>query len=205
MSESAGRALPNARVRRFMLAIQDVMGQSGLAAVLRQAGLQRFVSALPPANDKLGLRAAEYAALTQAIENYYGRGARGTLLRIGYASFNRLVVAQSFTAGFYRQVLRLLPIQNRKVLTLRLLARDLASPRGRVSVHRDDHRLKLVDYESDATVGRHRDIEICWVTLGEIQESLKWGTGLEYDVSELSCKARGEPACRFEIRDPLGA
>ena len=204
MNEGAGRALPNARVRRFMLAIQDVMGQSGLAAVLRQASLQRFANTLPPANDEPGLHAAEYAALTQAIENYYGRGARGTLLRIGYASFNRLAAAQRFTASFYQRVLRVLPMQNRQVLTLRWLASDLARPGGRVSVHLDDRRLNLVDYESDATVGRRRDSEICWVTVGEIQESLKWGTGLEYDVSELNCKAKGDAACRFEIRDPLG-
>jgi hypothetical protein len=85
------RALPNARARRFMQAIQDVMGLSGLATVLRQAGLQRYANALPAADEAPGLKASEYAALMQAIENYYGRGARGTLTRIGYASFKRLV------------------------------------------------------------------------------------------------------------------
>src|SRR4051794_40656409 len=98
----AGRAVPNARVRRLMLAIQDVMGMSGLATVLRQAGLQRFASAMPPANNEPGLHAAEYASLLQAIENYYGRGARGTLTRVGYAAFNRLVASHRLTAGLYR-------------------------------------------------------------------------------------------------------
>jgi hypothetical protein len=125
-------------------------------------------------------------------------------MRIGYASFNRLVGAERFTAAFYRRVMWLLPNQNRQVLSLRWLAKDMAGPAGRVSVHLDDRRLNLVDYESDATAGRRRDSEICWVTVGEIQESLKWGTGLEYDVSELDCKAKGDAACRFEIRHPLG-
>jgi hypothetical protein len=58
-----GRAVPNARVCRPMLAIQDVMGQGGLATILRQANLQRFASGLPPANGEPGLRAAEYASL----------------------------------------------------------------------------------------------------------------------------------------------
>ncbi len=199
----AGRALSNARVRRLLLAIQDVMGQSGLATVLRQAGLQRFASALPPANGEPALHAAEYASMLQAVENYYGRGARGTLLRVGYASFNRLVASQRLLSNAYRLIFRLLPLQSRQIITLRWLARELAGRRGRVTVIREDRRLSLVDHESDATVGRHRDTEICWETLGEIQEALKWSTGLEYDVSEISCKAKGDPACRFEVGEPV--
>jgi predicted hydrocarbon binding protein len=202
MGES-GRAVPNARVRRLMLAIQDVMGLSGLATVLRQAGLQRYANALPPANGEPGLRAAEYASLMQAIENYYGRGARGTLTRVGYASFNRLVAGRRLTAGALRLLFKVLPLQSRRMITLRWLAREIAGRAGRVTVHLDDRRMNLVDHESDATVGRRRDSEICWETVGEIQEALKWGTGLEYDVTELSCKAKGDPACRFEIGEPL--
>ncbi len=204
MSENQGRSLPNARMRRFMLAIQDVMAVTGLTTVLRQAGLQRFASALPPADDEPGLSAGEYAALMQAIENYYGRGARGILTRIGYSSFQRLVESRPLLAGFYRLLFRLLPAQNRQLLVLRWLAREIARPGGSVSVHLDDRRVAFVDCEGDATVGRQRDVPICWVTLGEIQEALKWGTGQEYDVTEASCKARGDLACRFEIGEPLG-
>jgi predicted hydrocarbon binding protein len=200
----AGRALPNARVRRLMLGIQDVMGQSGLAAVLRQASLQRLGGALPPANGEPGLRAAEYAALMQAIENYYGRGARGTLTRVGYASFNHLVASRRLLATSYQALLRLLPIHTREILTLKWLAREMAGRGGHVKVYVDDKRISLVDQDSDATAGRRRDSEICWETVGEIQEALKWGTGREYDVNERSCKAKGDPACRFEVGDPLG-
>lgn len=194
-----GRAIPNARVRRLMLAIQDVMGQSGLSTVLRQAGLQRFAGALPPANGEPGLHAAEYASLMQAIENYYGRGARGTLTRVGYASFDRLVASRRLAAAGYRLLFRFVPQRSRQLLTLRWLARELAGRDGRVTVYADEQRLNLLDHESDATVGRRRDSEICWETSGEIQQALKWGTGLEYDVNELACKANGAAACRFEI------
>jgi predicted hydrocarbon binding protein len=186
-----------------MLAIQDVVGQSGLATILRQAGLQRHTNELPPDNGEPGLRAAEYASLMQAVENYYGRGARGTLTRVGYASFNRLVADRRLTAGLYRLLYKVLPLQVRQLMTLRWLARELGGRGGRVTVHRDDQSINLVDQESDATFGRRRDGAICWVTVGEIQEALKWGTGLEYDVAEMSCKAKGDPACRFEIGEPL--
>lgn len=203
MSTPGELALPNTRARRFMLAIQDVMGMSGLTTVLRQAGLPRFVSALPPADNVPGLKAAEYAALMQAIENYYGRGARGTLTRIGFASFKRLVASQRLRAGLLRLALRPMPLASRRLWVLRWLARHVA-PGGRVRVHLDDHDLAFVDQESLGTTGRQRDTEICWVTLGEIQEALKWGTGREYQVAEMSCKAKGEAACRFRVGEPVG-
>ena len=126
MVDNSSRALPNARVRRVMSAIQDVMGLSGLATILRQAGLQRFTNALPPANSEPGLQASEYAALMQAIENYYGRGARGTLTRIGYAAFERLVADKRLVALGYQLLFRFLPLQTRKLVVLRWLAREIS-------------------------------------------------------------------------------
>jgi predicted hydrocarbon binding protein len=204
MNDNPDRTLTNARARRVMLAIQDVMGQSGLITILRQAGLQRFASALPPANAEPGLRAAEYATLLQAIENYYGRGARGTLMRVGYAAFARLVRDQPVRSGLYRALFRLLPMATRRWQVLQWLARELAGPGGNVTVHRDDQRINVVDHTSDATAGRQRDQEMCWETVGEIQEALKWGTGQEYEVTELACRAKGDAACRFEVGNPLG-
>lgn len=202
-NSSADRALSNARARRFMQAIQDVMGLSGLTTLLRQAGLQRYTNTLPAANDAPGLKASEYAALMQAIENYYGRGARGTLTRIGYASFKRLVESRRLRARLLRALLRALPLSSRRRLVLQWLAGHLGGPKA-IRIHLDDQHLALVDTESLATIGRSRDSEICWVMLGELQEALKWGTGREYEVTELSCKAKGDPACRFEIGAPVG-
>jgi predicted hydrocarbon binding protein len=203
VSTPPDRALPNARLRRLMLSIQDVMGLSGLATILRQAGLQRFANALPPNDTQPALRAAEYAALLQAIENYYGRGARGILTRIGYASFARLVAAQPVNAGLTRRLLRLLPMSARRLAALRWYALRAHAPGARLSVRRDALHLQVVDAASDGTVGRQRETPICWLTLGEIQEALKWGTGLEHEVSELDCRAAGNAACRFEIGAPL--
>ncbi len=203
MRDHLGRALPNARMRRFMLAVQEVMGRSGLTTILRQTGLQHHAGGLPPDNNQTALHAVEYTALVQAIEDYYGRGARGTLTRIGNAAFQQLVQSRKFKAALYRLAFSLLPLQQRKLMALRWLAQELSRPGGQVTVHLDDRHIAFVDRESDTTFGRTRDAEICWVTLGEIQEALKWATGTEYDVAEMSCKARGDPACRFDIGETL--
>jgi len=203
MTDHLGRALPNARMRRFMLAVQDVMGRSGLTTILRQAALQHQAGNLPPDNYQTALHAVEYTALIQAIENYYGRGARGTLTRIGHAAFGQLRQSQKFKARLYQLAFRFLPVQQRKLMALRWLAREMAIPGGQVTVHLDDRHIAFVDRESDTTFGRTRDTEICWLTVGEIQEALKWATGTEYDVTEMSCKAKGDPACRFDVGEAL--
>jgi predicted hydrocarbon binding protein len=200
MSEDLGRQIASARARRFLLAIQDVMGLSGLATVLRQANLQRYV-AWPGDNN---LRAAEYAALMQAIENYYGRGARGTLMRIGYAEFKRLLAGHRTRAMVYGMLTRVMPVLQRQLLALNWLAKEWEPSANRALVQKDGATLALLDYESDATFGRRREAEICWTTLGQIQEALKWATGQEFDVLETQCKARGALACRFEVGRPIG-
>lgn len=199
MNQELGRALPNRRVRRLMLSVQALMGQSGLTSLLKQAGLGRFAGALPANNAVTVMRASEYASLLQAIENYYGRGARGMLLRIGYGSFSALTAHQPWRAALHRGLCRLLPRSLQARFVLRWLAQELAFPGGRVRVTTVNQRLALEDYTGDATFGRQRDSEICWVTLGEIIEALKWATGHECVVTETTCKAKGDAVCRFEV------
>lgn len=201
MSSTSGRMLTNARARRFMLAIQEVMGRSGLTTILRQAGLQRYTSNLPPHNAEAGISSAEYAALMQAIENYYGRGARGTLNRIGHAVFAQLLNTQKVQANLSKLAWQIQAPLNRKINTLRWLAKELT---GAITVEANGDRVIVIDQDSDATFGRTRDSEICWVMLGEIQEAVKWATGADHEITEVNCKAKGDPACRFEVGDPLG-
>jgi predicted hydrocarbon binding protein len=196
----AGPAVSNAHLRRVLLGIQDVMGTTGLATILRQAGQIRYANTLPPDDSNPALPAAEYAALLQAIENYYGRGARGTLMRIGAASFNALVKSRPLARALYATLGRLLPVRQKRAWAVRWLAREMG---GHVTVEATRWQLKLIDLTSAATMGRQRDVEICWLTQGEIMEALKWVTGREHEVAETACKARGDPACRFEIGEPL--
>lgn len=201
---TSGRHLPNLRVRILMLAIMDVMGRNGLNATLKLAGLQRYISNLPPANMVAELHASEYAALIQAIETLLGSGARGQLNRIGHAAFKRIIESDKTRWNITGFINRFLPARQQLQRSLTALARHLAAPDGNVGIYSDDGRLMFVDVSSDATQGRQRATEICWLTLGQIQECAFWATGSNYDITEVSCKAKGEAECRFEIGERLG-
>ena len=196
---STDRVISNRRVRFVLLAIQDVMGRNGLNATLKLAGLQRYINSLPPANRAGDLRASEYAALIQAIETLLGSGARGQLNRIGHAAFHHLVAADQTRWNVIAFLNRFLPARDGLRRSLAQLARHLAEPDGQVGVFSDDRQLLFVDDSSDATHGRRRASEICWLTAGQIQECLRWAAGANYNVTEVACKAKGDSGCRFEI------
>lgn len=197
---NADLRLPNARVRHVFLGIQDVMGVGGLATIIRQAGQTQYATSLPPDNPHAELLAVNYAAVIQAIENYYGRGARGTLTRIGSAAFKELVKSRPVIRMARLAFGQFLPQRQQQHWVLRWLARNLG---GQVTVEVQRRQLRLVDHTSPATLGRQREMVICWLTQGEIMEALHWATGYEHIVAETACKAKGDAACQFEIGGPL--
>ena len=203
MTGSPDRRLPNARVRAVMLAIKEEMGNTGLNLVLRASRLERFSGNLPPDDHQLVVLASEFSALRQAIENYFGRGSRGSLTRIGREAFQQTLKSRPVQARLNRFLLRFLPPDARNLRVLNQLAAVLGEPGGNVTVHLDDRRFLLVDTTSDATFGQTTETEVCWLTVGQIQEALYWATGQEHDVTEVACKAKGSPACRFEISEAL--
>ncbi len=197
------RALPNRRFRCLILAMQEVLGRNGLNATLKLAGQPHYLSHLPPANRVCEGHASEYAAILQAVETQLGSGARGQLNRIGHASFKHVVACDKLAWNAISLTGHLLPARQRIQRVLSQLARYLSEPDGSVAVSSDNHRLLLVDESSDGTFGRQRNIEICWLTLGQIQACLHWTTGRNYEVVEVACRARGHPGCKFEIGEPF--
>ncbi len=99
----------NTLVRQALIAAQEVIGENGLNTVLRTSGLERFIGNFPPDNLEPAIQAAEYARLNQAIEEFYGRGGRGILRRIGKASFQYALREQATLLGVVGAAIKLLP------------------------------------------------------------------------------------------------
>jgi predicted hydrocarbon binding protein len=52
--------------------------------------------------------------------------------------------------------------------------------------------------------GRTAEKPLCFTTIGGILEGLKWGTGKNFDVTEITCRATGGTTCTFRIaKTPL--
>lgn len=140
-----------------------------------------------------------YAALQAAMRIYFGRGARGVLLRVGQRLWNQLLEDASLAAKAQAAMVRRLPLSARRKSTLELLARLLGNQSGDISIHTLDLDLLFADHASPSAHDQREATPICYVTQGLIRESLYWSTGQGYDVTEISCKATGENACEFKV------
>ena len=140
-----------------------------------------------------------YAALQAAMRIYFGRGARGVLLRVGQRLWNRLLEDAALGGKAQAALIKRLPLTTRRRSTLELLAKFIGSASGDIAIHTLDIDLLLVDHASPTTHDQSASAPICFVTQGLIRESLFWSTGQGYDVVEISCKATGENACEFKI------
>jgi predicted hydrocarbon binding protein len=143
--------------------------------------------------------ANSYATLQTAMRTYYGRGARGVLLRVGQRLWNLLLEDAALGGKAQAVLIKRLPLSTRRKSVLELLARWIGTKADDITVHTLDLDLLLVDHVSPAAQNQHASRPICFVTQGLIRESLLWATGQNVDVEETSCKATGHDTCEFKV------
>lgn len=199
--DSTDLVIVNALMRQALVSIEGVMGKNGLTAVLRSAGLDRYIDHLPPDDLRPAVKSSDYARLNAAIEEFYGRGGRGMLHRIGKASFEYGLREQSALLGLAGVALKLLPIRQRLPLLLNSVANALrkTNPQVRVTVEEHDGRFVYLAHTCSVCFGRHSDRPVCHLYVGTLTEALRWGTGQNLQVRETQCLARGDDSCRFEV------
>lgn len=190
----------NRILRRFVETVALELGMDQFVAMLAIAKLPAEWSK-PETFAKTDLveSAKTYAALQVAMRTYYGRGARGVLLRVGQHLWNHLLDDAALGGKAQAAVVRRLPLSARPKSALELLARFIGNQPSDITVHTLDLDLLFVDHASPTTDGQSEAGPICFVTQGMIRESLFWATGKGYDVEETSCKAKGHHDCEFKI------
>ncbi len=196
----SGRTLPNRILRHFVPVLDGELGQENLATVLAKASMPLDWS--DPAHWETldGTTAAEaYAGLQKAIRIYYGRGARGILIRVGGKLWKHLLDEAPLALKAQAKFLHGLPIIARRKSALELLVKLLGNQRSDVTVHTLDLDLLLADHASPSTLGQSESACICYVTHGMLRECLYWATGQEHDIEESSCRAIGGEVCEFKI------
>ena len=193
----------NALVRQALMSAQEVMGENGLNTVLRTSGLERFIGNFPPDNLEPAIQTSDYARLNEVIEEFYGRGGRGMLRRIGKASFQYAVREQAALLGIAGAALKLLPAKQRIKFILNALVNALkkSNPQVNAWVEETGDTFAYCDASCAICHGRHSTDAICHLYIGSIGEAVQWATGREYKIVETHCTAKGDPHCRFEVRE----
>lgn len=194
----------NALVRQALVSAEEVMGANGLHAVLRTSGLERYAGNLPPNDMQPAIKTSDYARLNQAIEDFYGRGARGILRRIGKASFQYGMREQAALMGVAGVALKLLPRKQRILFILNGMADALKKSNKEVDAWVEEQSNTIAYFERTCAIcwGRQSEQPVCHLYVGSVGEAVLWATGVEYEIVETHCLAKGDEYCRFEVGAP---
>jgi predicted hydrocarbon binding protein len=201
MAHLENAVIVNAIMRQALVAAGEVMGENGLNAVLRSSGLEKYIGSFPPDNLEPAIVTAQYAGFNQAIEDFYGRGAKGMLRRIGKASFQYAQREQAALMGIAGVALKVMPEKQRIKFILNGLADALRKSNPQVDIRLDESGEHIAYVESTCGVchSRRSDAPVCHLYVGSIAEAVQWATGKPHEVVETHCMACGDPFCRFEV------
>jgi predicted hydrocarbon binding protein len=199
--------LPNSISRSLLLSLEEIIGHTGLTAVLNSADLRHLVNNLPPSNLDPEFPFDDVGRLYQGLENLYGpRGGRGLGQRGGRAFFRYSLREFGPRLGLTDLTFRLLP------MPMKLKA----SVEGFASVF-NQYADEVVELEEQPDAfcwhlrrcpfcwGRHTQGACCHTAVGLLQETLYWiSGGKNFLVEETCCLARGDASCQIRIdRQPL--
>jgi predicted hydrocarbon binding protein len=200
VSEHDSPLLPVRFFRLFLDTLTVEIGYDALMVILEKAGLPADLVDPQAVSHYTSQSAAEtYTRIQKAMRLVYGRGARGTLIRIGRIMWARLLETASISEKSRAQLIRALPFAMRRKAALELLARFMREKPAGIAVHTRDLDLILLDHATAAAIEQTEASPVCYVTLGLIQENLFWATARDYVIEEISCRAIGGNDCEFKI------
>lgn len=205
--ERSGYYYPNLIAKIYLEAIEDVMGRNGTRALLNMADMPYLIDNYPPGNFAKQFDFADFAHLNESMEMMYGpRGGRALSLRAGRKAFDQGLKNFGAMVGVADRTFRMLPLKLRMKIGLGAMAKAFTSTSDQISyvIEEEDHFLYVIE-RCPVCWGRHADTPICHAAMGIIQEGLNWGTGgLRFKTAEVTCIAKGDPACSFTIsKEPI--
>ncbi|MDP1547938.1 MAG: 4-vinyl reductase [Anaerolineales bacterium] len=187
--------------------MEEVIGKSGVDAILQLAALDDLVQNYPPSKMERTFPFASVSKMLAALEQAYGpRGGRGVALRTGRASFKYGLKEYGSMLGLTEMAFRLLPLPTK----LHTGAKAFAELFNKHT----DQQVRVEETEScifwhiercPLCWGRQTDGASCHLAVGLLQEALYWVSGGKvFQVEETACIAQGGEVCTISIdKTPL--
>jgi len=201
-SAPSGFYISNRMGRILLQAAQETIGPDVLRTVPDFVRLALPSDSLPENNSVRAFPFEAISGLLNALEKVYGpKSGRGLALLIGRACFKYGMRLLSGPLGFDETSFRLLP-PARKLQTATQAFVSLVHAESDVQVRVEEKDGKLFCHIERCPLCFKRTSEspACHLVVGLLQESVGWlGGGNMFNIKEIQCIARGEPACIFEI------
>ena len=194
---------PQKMGRIILLGAEEVIGKSGLDAVLHIGALEEAAQSAGVGSDERTFPFESVSRLHQSLEQLYGpRGGRGLALRAGRACFKHGLKEYGSLLGLTEMAFRLLPLSTK----LHTGAHSFAGLFNKYT----DQQVRVE--ETDTAILWHIErCPLCWertsdepachLAVGLLQEALYWLSGGKvFSVEEIACHARGDDRCTILIQ-----
>jgi predicted hydrocarbon binding protein len=206
-SDSSSVHYSNLVVRLLLVALEEVLGRSGVNAVLNLAQLRPLIQHYPPSDQERPFTLAQLSGLLRALDEMYGpRAGRGLALRAGRATFKYALKDLGMEQDLAERGFRLQPLHQKLKMVIDACAavfdRQVSVP---IEVGDEGGRLTWRMAQCPECWGRQAAEPCCYLAVGLLQESVYWASnGKNFEVEETTCVARGDPACTIVIdKQPL--
>ncbi len=193
---------PNKMGRIVLVALEEIMGQHGVNAVLNLAKLTHLVNNYPPNNLKLGFTFSEFSAIQQTLDDMYGeRGGRGLALRAGRETWKYALKEFMPVLGITDLAMRMLPLGIKIKIGLDVFAETFNKfSDQQVRLGEDDTHYLWIIERCPVCWQRTSETPSCHLAIGLLEQALDWvSRGRRFKVEEVSCIASGDETCTIAI------
>jgi predicted hydrocarbon binding protein len=193
---------PNKLGRIILLALEEILGNNGITAVLNHTQLQKFINNYPKNNLNQEFNFLYLAQIQKGLEEIYGsRGGQGLALRSGRTCFKYGLKEFNKLLGVSDSTFKLLPL-TRKIEAGAAIFASLFNNISDQKVRVEKTKKQINWYIDKCPVcwGRKSNKPICHLAVGVLQEALFWVSGGRFfDVDESECIAQGYNACKIRV------
>lgn len=198
---------PNRLGRIVLLAFEEIMGKSGLNAVLNLSSLSYLIDNYPPNDNQRTVSFETLSFLLRSLDQGYGQhGGRGLALRAGRIFFSNGLRTYGPKLGLNDTTFRLQPPELKLMSVLHALA-DFFNQNSdqKVVLDASERNLLWKIERCPWCWGQHGFEPVCHFAVGMLQEALYWVSGGKfYNMVEETCIAQGDSTCLIVIdRIPL--
>ena len=199
---------PNRMGRIILLGLEEILGHSGVNAVLNLAHLPAYINDYPAYNQDMRFPFEHISRLQTGLESEYGpRAGRGLAVRVGRACLKYGLREFGPELGLTDLAFRMLPLQVKLATGSEAFAALFNNYTDqRVRLERDENTITWLIERCPVCWHRQADAPCCHLAVGLLQEALYWVSGGKYfEVEEKACVACGDSACKIIInRTPIG-
>jgi len=198
--------IPNSLLYIALVTIENIMGKNGLNALLNLSSMTKFRDNIPPNDSEQVYPATDFSSLVKGLIDVVGmKGARAIISNAGRKGFRNIVEKSPELFGLVGMELEKMDTDRERISALlNAITYETNQIFGEghqtfeeidgvfiISIHRCSWCHNIKDAE----------VPICYGEVGFDDEAVFWATKKRYKVIETACRAMGDAACVFEIRE----